>query len=40
MSIFSDDYLISSNINDIARLLDVGPKHGFIGMLGNINDMQ
>ncbi|XP_042404542.1 uncharacterized protein LOC121994647 [Zingiber officinale] len=40
VSIFGDEYLRSPNSNDIARLLAVGEKRGFLGMLGSINCMH
>ncbi|XP_042441224.1 uncharacterized protein LOC122026552 [Zingiber officinale] len=40
ISIFGDEYLRSPNSNDIARLLAVGEKRGFLGMLGSIDCMH
>ena len=40
VSICSEEYLRSTNDNDIARLLAVGQHHGFPGMLGSINCMH
>ncbi|KAL3622527.1 hypothetical protein CASFOL_033938 [Castilleja foliolosa] len=37
VEIFSDEYLRSPNENDIARLLEVGERRGFPGMLGSID---
>jgi hypothetical protein len=40
ISIYSDKYLKSLNSNDIARLLDVKARRGFLGMLGSIDCMN
>jgi hypothetical protein len=40
VNIFSEEYLRSSNSNDIARLLAVNEKHGFPRMLGSIDYMH
>jgi len=40
VNIYSTEYLRSPNSNDIARLLRVGEKHGFPGMLGSIDCMH
>lgn len=40
ISIFGDEYLRPPNSNDIARLLAVGEKRGFPGMLGSIDCMH
>ncbi|XP_042966445.1 uncharacterized protein LOC122300102 [Carya illinoinensis] len=40
VNVFSDEYLRSSNANDIARLLLVGEQRGFPGMLGSIDCMH
>ncbi|XP_042374974.1 uncharacterized protein LOC121969118 [Zingiber officinale] len=40
ISIFGDEYLRSPNSNGIARLLAVGEKRGFPGMLGSIDCMH
>ncbi|XP_028052511.1 uncharacterized protein LOC114256997 [Camellia sinensis] len=40
VEIYSDQYLRSSNNNDIARLLTVGKSHGFPRMLGSIDCMH
>nr|XP_011459904.1 PREDICTED: uncharacterized protein LOC101296748 [Fragaria vesca subsp. vesca] len=38
--LFGDEYLRSPNRNDITRLLLIGEKHGFPGMLGSIDCMH
>ena len=40
ISVFSDEYLRSSNSNDIARLITIGQNRGFPGMLGSIDCMH
>ncbi|KAF5451689.1 hypothetical protein F2P56_026775 [Juglans regia] len=40
VAIFSDEYLRSPNSSDIVRLLDVGEKRGFPGMLDIIDCMH
>jgi hypothetical protein len=40
LNIFSKEYLRSPNSNDIARLLAVNEKRGFLGMLGSIDCMH
>uniref|UniRef100_A0A2N9GTA0 DDE Tnp4 domain-containing protein n=1 Tax=Fagus sylvatica TaxID=28930 RepID=A0A2N9GTA0_FAGSY len=40
VNIFSEEYLRSSNSNNIARLLAVNEKRGFLGMLGSIDCMH
>ncbi|XP_042966558.1 uncharacterized protein LOC122300160 [Carya illinoinensis] len=40
VSIFSEEYLRKSNNDDIVRLLAVGEKCGFPGMLGSIDCMH
>ena len=40
VNIFSKEYLRSPNSNDIARLLAVNEKRGFLGMLGSIDYMH
>ncbi|XP_042973212.1 uncharacterized protein LOC122305016 [Carya illinoinensis] len=39
VSIFGGEYLRSPTSNDIARLLEVGQRRGFLGMLGSIDCM-
>ncbi|KAL5823835.1 hypothetical protein ACOSQ3_021816 [Xanthoceras sorbifolium] len=34
VEVFGEHYLRSSNANDVARLLQIGEKRGFSGMLG------
>jgi hypothetical protein len=40
VSIYSNEYLRSPNIDDVARLLEVGKSHGFPRMLGSIDCMH
>ncbi|XP_042943736.1 uncharacterized protein LOC122277709 [Carya illinoinensis] len=40
VSIFGGEYLRSPTSNDIARLLEVGQRRGFPGMLGSIDCMH
>jgi hypothetical protein len=40
VNIFSEEYLRSPNSNDIARLLTINEKRGFLGMLGSIDCMH
>ncbi|XP_030944966.1 uncharacterized protein LOC115969446 [Quercus lobata] len=40
VDIYSTEYLRSPNSNDIARLLRVGERRGFLGMLGSIDCMH
>ena len=40
VNIYSTEYLRSPNSNDFARLLRVGERHGFPGMLGSIDCMH
>ncbi|XP_020253854.1 uncharacterized protein LOC109830908 [Asparagus officinalis] len=37
VEIFAEQYLRTPNANDIARLLYIGKKHGFPGMLGSLD---
>ncbi|GLT69684.1 hypothetical protein SLA2020_418180 [Shorea laevis] len=37
VSIYSNDYLRFPNVNGVARLLEVGKRCGFPGMLGALN---
>jgi hypothetical protein len=40
VSIYSNEYLRSLNIDDVARLLEVGKSRGFPRMLGSIDCMH
>ena len=40
VDIFSEEYLRSPNIEDIAKLLAHGESQGFLGMLGSIDCMH
>ena len=40
VEVFGERYLLSLNANDIARLLQIGEKRGFPGMLGNLDCMH
>ncbi|KAB1199633.1 hypothetical protein CJ030_MR0G018646 [Morella rubra] len=40
ISLYSDQYLRSPTTNDIARLLEIGERRGFPGMLGSIDCMH
>jgi hypothetical protein len=40
VSIYSNNYLRSPNIDDVARLLEVGERHGFPKILGSIDCMH
>ena len=40
VAIYSNEYLRSPNSADIARLLAIGERHGFPGMLGSIDCMH
>ena len=40
VAIFSEEYLRSSNNENIARLLTHGQNRGFLGMLGSIDFMH
>ena len=40
VDIYSTEYLRSPNSNDIARLLRVGERRGFPGLLGSIDCMH
>jgi hypothetical protein len=40
VSIYSNNYLRSPNIDDVAKLLEVGERRGFPGMLGSIDCMH
>ena len=40
VEVFGERYLRSPNTNDVARLLQIGEKRGFPGMLGSLDCMH
>ena len=40
VEVFGERYLRSPNANDVARLLQIGEKRGFPGMLGSLDCMH
>ncbi|KAL5543754.1 hypothetical protein UlMin_007538 [Ulmus minor] len=40
VEVFAEQYLRSPNANDVARLLHIGKRHGFPGMLGSLDCMH
>ena len=40
VEVFGGRYLRSPNANDVARLLQIGEKRGFPGMLGSLDCMH